>query len=123
MKEVNLALFQHIDTEALKALADIGDAEDQAFLQKLFMLFQQDTDKSLLLLQQHIDNDDFPAIASFAHRLKSSAENLAAYKLSMYFKALEESANQQEKQGISTSWSKIQENYKRVILDLERYIA
>jgi CheY-like chemotaxis protein len=87
----NISSSELIDMAAIERLRQLSDSQNQ-FMVKLVMLFMEQAEGSIEEIKKHYQSGDATMTAKAAHKLKGSAMNVGASRLSKMCASIERSA-------------------------------
>lgn len=109
----------HLDQKVLNQIRSFQNNNGPSVLQKLINIYLDSTPVLLRELNSAIQSNSTKAIASIAHRLKSSSANLGAILLAEYFREIELFGRNKTLANISSLFSLALEEYKTVEHELK----
>lgn len=86
-----------IDRAIIDKLVELGGT---GLLQKMLAIFLENTPGKILIIQESLAVEDYPAIANAAHSLLSSTGNIGALQLFALCQGIEQKAKQMDKDGL-----------------------
>jgi HPt (histidine-containing phosphotransfer) domain-containing protein len=108
-----------VDAAAIERLREIGDG-DVAFLKDVFSAFESDTTQRLVAMRQTLAAGDLTGLKRAAHTVKGSGLNVGASQLAASSLQLEQMAGAGKLDGAAELIGRIEEEFKRVVAELNR---
>lgn len=109
-----------VDAAAIERLREIGDG-DMAFLKDVFSAFETDTAKRLVVMRETLAAGDFTGLKRAAHTVKGSGLNVGASNLAASCLQLEQLAGSGKLEGAAELITRIEEEFKRVVVELSGF--
>jgi len=109
-----------VDAAAIERLREIGDG-DVAFLKDVFSAFESDTAQRLVALRTTLAAGDITGLKRAAHTIKGSCLNVGASSMAADSLQLEQLAGAGKLDGAPELISRIEQEFKRVVVELGRY--
>ncbi|MCX6910474.1 MAG: Hpt domain-containing protein [Verrucomicrobia bacterium] len=109
-----------VDVAAIERLREIGDG-DVAFLKDVFSAFESDTAQRLVALRTTLAAGDITGLKRAAHTIKGSCLNVGASSMAADSLQLEQLAGAGKLDGAPKLISRIEQEFKRVVVELGRY--
>lgn len=107
-----------VDAAAIERLREIGDV---AFLKDVFSAFESDTARRLVSMREMLATGDVTGLKRAAHTIKGSSLNVGASNLTACSLQLEQMAGSEKLEGAAELITRIEEEFKRVVVELNRY--
>lgn len=98
----------------------IFDDEEQTLLTSLFQIYTESTGSELVEIEKLVEGDDFDLLRKKAHKLKSSAAQLGAFRFEKYCNLMEHdpSLNQERAQKL---YKEMSMEYQKSLAEFDRY--
>lgn len=123
--------FQQCANEIFEALPVLSEAsidkirvfddEEQSLLTSLFGIYSESTGADIAELEQLVKNQDFDLLRKKAHKMKSSAAQLGAFRLEKYCYAMEyDPALDQER--AQKLYQEMSSEYAQSLAEFQRYL-
>lgn len=103
-----------LDATLMEELLDMDGTDSNEFISQISHAFFGNVDQLIPQIENAFLEYEFDAIAKYAHQLKSSSMNVAAKKLSDFYRQLEHVAKQGDYGEAVKIWTLIAEEYPRV---------
>lgn len=107
-----------VDAAAIERLREIGDV---AFLKDVFSAFESDTAKRLAAMREMLATGDVTGLKRAAHTIKGSSLNVGASNLTAFSLQLEQLAGSGKLEGAAGLITRMEEEFKQVVVELNRF--
>lgn len=107
-----------VDAAAIERLREIGDV---AFLKDVFSAFESDTARRLVAMREMLAPGDVTGLKRAAHTIKGSSLNVGASNLTAISLQVEQLAGSGKLEGAAELITRMEEEFKRVVVELNRY--
>lgn len=104
------SMADHFDLESFEMLKDVMEDE----FDELLTVYVKDSDQRLPILQQALCDGDATQLRELAHSFKGSSSNISAAPLAELCRQVEQSARDEQLNGLDTVLSQIDTEYAQV---------
>lgn len=111
-----------IDTEAINRIRKLQRDNSNSILQKIIMLFFENSPQQMQALHQALQQNELPALKATAHSLKSASANLGAMQLAAYCRELEMNHAQLSPSELTSLVMQIDKELKNAYHALKHYL-
>ncbi len=108
-----------LDPETMAQLREFYRDERAVKLERLINIYRETSAESLTDLQRGVGEDNAAAIASAAHKMKSSSGNLGALKLASMLEVMEQNARSEQLLDAAAELAQINQEYQSVLAELD----